>query len=381
MKKQHLLAFAVFSLSGSAACSAPSPNDSIPTIATVLTPKVVNGSPSLASQDAVLMVLTQQQMCSGTLIAPNLVLTARHCVAQGVSQDGTIQGGDLQGSELHIATGANESPMNPNIVAHGKKVYDDGSTTMESHDVALIQLDHELTGVPVAPVRPTPTTAGETVTVVGYGEDGNGQLTNGRYQRSGIAILGIGPTQLTFTPKSGPPQQVDVPSGTICTGESACHGDSGGPIFDAQGNVVGVVSGPGGHSDTCIDAPAFYSDMPSHYALISQAAASAGHPLAPPPSPDAGEGPVDGGGTKADAGGSPGGDAGGGGPVVPPSVDAGTDADPGAGGAAPNGWGNSGTTRSSGCALSPAAADTSWAFPVALVLLFGRKRRRGVVAR
>lgn len=370
MKGQYLLAFLVFSLSASAACSSRAPDDAIAPIAPIatgLSPKVVKGSPSSASQDAVVMVLTRQQMCSGTLIAPNLVLTARHCVADGVSPNGTF-GANLPGSAFGIGTGAEQSPQSPNIVAHGLKVYDDGGSKMASHDIALIQLDRPVTGVPVAAVRPTPTAAGENVTVVGFGEDGHGELTGGRYQRSGIEILGVGPTQLMFKPKSGLQQRVDVPTGTICTGESACHGDSGGPIFDAQGNVVGVVSGPGGQVDTCIDGPAFYTDIPSHYELIAQAAAAAGHPLAPPPSPDAGAPPDD--DTNADAGPSAGEDAGGS-SEIPPSL-----ADAGSGAAAPSPNASSdGTASSSGCAMSPAPAHAYWPFSIALVLLFGRKRR------
>src|SRR5262249_48392235 len=98
--------------------------------------------------------------------------------------------------------------------------------------------------------------------------------------------------------KNGTKIPTDVPVGEIATGESTCYGDSGGPILDAQGNVVGLTSR--GLIDSCLDAPSIYSDVASHYAMIAKAAADAGHPLAHPGgSPDAGThdgGRTDGGG-------------------------------------------------------------------------------------
>src|SRR4051794_6715975 len=45
---------------------------------------IVNGSPSSASDNAVVYIAINGKSgdyCTGTLIAPNLVLTARHCVS------------------------------------------------------------------------------------------------------------------------------------------------------------------------------------------------------------------------------------------------------------------------------------------------------------
>jgi MYXO-CTERM domain-containing protein len=361
----------VFALALVAGCSSPS--ERAPDLApSAIGPRVVNGVPSTSAQDAVVMVLTQDQMCSGTLIAPNLVLTARHCVANIDENTGDVLG-DLTPSALGIAIGVHESPQTANIVAQGKKIIDDGSKTLDSHDVGLIQLDKDIAGAKTALPRQAPATVGEMVTVVGYGEDGNGQLTDGRYQRTGIKVLAVGPKQFTFDAQSGQQIPVDVPPGTICTGESACHGDSGGPIFDAQGRIVGVVSGPGGQVDTCIDAPAFFSDITSHYTMIAQAAANAGHPL-PAGDNDAGAG--GGGGDAAppgdtDAGISPpsGGDDNSGGDDTPDDPQPAPEPKP-------THSGNTGSTTGTSCNASSGASDDGAVIAAVVAAIATRRRRR-----
>src|SRR5437773_2550902 len=102
-----------------AACSSPRPSTETARVGE----GVVNGVPSTSAQDAVVMVLTSDQMCSGTLIAPNLVLTARHCVAN-MDDNGNLHG-DLTPSALSVAVGVHTSPENANVVARGSKIIDD----------------------------------------------------------------------------------------------------------------------------------------------------------------------------------------------------------------------------------------------------------------
>src|ERR1051326_5824095 len=60
---------------------------------------IIDGSESPATQDAVVLVVIHNHgSCTGTLVAPNLVLTARHCVTQTdegaqCKVDGTSAGG------------------------------------------------------------------------------------------------------------------------------------------------------------------------------------------------------------------------------------------------------------------------------------------------
>src|SRR5215510_1831143 len=54
---------------------------------------LVGGTPDTATRGVVGVIVDQQSGCSGSLIAPNLVLTARHCVAPISSTSGTVQCG------------------------------------------------------------------------------------------------------------------------------------------------------------------------------------------------------------------------------------------------------------------------------------------------
>ena len=239
---------------------------------------IVNGAPSTASQDSAVLIAigTGGQFCTGALIAPNLVLTARHCV-QGT--DETTECGAYttrtDPSTMGIAVGVGASATT--IAAHGKKTFVDSGTSMCSHDVALILLDQDIPNASIAAVRLSKVKAGETTTTVGYGDNGFGTPTATRYQRASLKIDAVGPTSQTYTTKDNKAIAFTVHAGEISTGESTCFGDSGGPLFDAQGSIIGMTSR--GLDGECIDRPSIFTDTASHADLIAQAATEAGHPL------------------------------------------------------------------------------------------------------
>ncbi|MDB4935007.1 MAG: Trypsin-2 precursor [Labilithrix sp.] len=239
---------------------------------------IVNGTPDSAANNAVVYIGigNQGSFCTGTLIAPNLVLTAHHCVAD---------------PNENVECGAFGSPMSPasfsisvglqpgGKVATGSKVVVDTAkpNNMCGNDIALIQLDRDIPNAPISKVRLTKLTAGETASTSGYGDDGSGNVTNGRYVKTGIKVDAVGPTTYAYKTKAGQSLPVTLPAGEIVTGESTCFGDSGGPLFDAAGNVIGMTSR--GIDEKCIDRPSIYTDTASHAEAIKAAALAAGHPL------------------------------------------------------------------------------------------------------
>jgi len=241
---------------------------------------IVHGVPDTESNDAVVMINigSQGEFCTGTLIAPNLVLTAHHCVA---TPDETQECGGFSApsapSQLTISVG--RIPGNP--VANASRVIIDSAkpNTICGNDIGLFQLDRDITGVTIARVRLTPPVAGEIVTTAGYGDDGTGNVTNGRFVRTGIKVDAVGPSDYSYKTAAGQTLPVSLPAGEIGTGESTCFGDSGGPLFDAAGNVIGMTSR--GIDGECNDRPSIYSDTASHAAVIQAAATAAGHPLLP----------------------------------------------------------------------------------------------------
>jgi hypothetical protein len=247
--------------------------------------EVVGGVPSGVEDDAVVVVWGDAgsvlQRCTGSMVAPNLVLTARHCIANYVDQPFTCTpSGDLTPDSTGGQIGATLAPdkitvrtgTGPDVVlaATGVQVFSTQTTSICRNDIALVLLDQALT-TPIAPLRLTAgTTPGELVRVVGYGasEDGGFGV---RLTHAGLTISMVGESQ--FRPTGDP-----VPPRTFATdGPAACFGDSGGPALDAREAVTGILSQVSGD---CMSSTArdFYTQIaPFKDELFTPAFTAAGY--------------------------------------------------------------------------------------------------------
>jgi MYXO-CTERM domain-containing protein len=176
--------------------------------------------------------------CTATLIAPNVLLTARHCISSSdeeVIRCGRSALGPAVPGQSVAAT--NSAVLGLSSVFHrgaDVRVPAEGNDTC-GFDVALVILEDVVSRVEAVPAVPRidrNVMQGEAYAAVGYGQDETGAPTPGRMLRSGLTVAcGVGGcTNLGVT-------------STEFLGEAGvCSGDSGGPALDVDGKVVGVVS-------------------------------------------------------------------------------------------------------------------------------------------
>jgi V8-like Glu-specific endopeptidase len=178
-------------------------------------------------------------MCSATVIAPQVLLTAGHCVfspsegLDAVSDPSIIQ--VLGGPDFTNLPGAIKFYPNPvEVVTHPDWT---GSIDVASVDLAMIKLQSPIDTVETYRIRPTNDVAiGDTGVIVGYGLSSSSEPNSSGVHRWGNTQV---QNKLSHFISLGDP------AGT-------CQGDSGGPFFTMIGeywHVTGVTSL--GMSGTC----------------------------------------------------------------------------------------------------------------------------------
>ncbi len=228
-------------------------------------------------------------LCSGALIASNLVITARHCVSQSIttmpscdalghSHNGAHLAADADPSTIAVYVGEHVRVDRDVPRAHAVQTIHPAGKVLCDADVAFLVLDRPLVGVAVLPLRLAGSVvSGDRVRPVGFG--GGVAMTIGdRVGREGGKVLSIGPAANATTGAVLGPREFEVDRAT-------CRGDSGGPALDAvTGEIVGVVSrggscsAAGNHVYTRVDAYAPLARLAfreaSHVAAMQESVAT-----------------------------------------------------------------------------------------------------------
>jgi hypothetical protein len=252
---------------------------------------IVNGAVDTTRPDVLLLRddTAPGFRCTATLIAPNLVITARHCVGKravpaastlckaGATDEGaqslpTYQG-DVDAPPMYFSA----SPSGPEL-ARGATVYDDGSTTTCSHDVALIALDKAIAGIVPSELRRTPLAQSDSLIAMGFGwTDRNATVNATERMKGATTVLALGPVVYSFKPLGDPmatSQPVAIATGELAVEGLTMTGDSGGPAFDASGRLAALVSR--GYSDA-LYGPGTFTSIAAHLATIDAALAATGN--------------------------------------------------------------------------------------------------------
>jgi hypothetical protein len=213
--------------------------------------------------------------CTGTVIGPNTVLTAGHCV---VSEGRTTDAADVrfgQGATAGATTGLK--------VVSRVSVHPSYDGTALANDLAILTL------APSVPLVETPlyepeVAVGSEMTLVGYGvTDGTTDAGAGTQRNVNVTVAAIDSGTWRYDTMGG---------------RSACRGDSGGPAFFAVGGTLHIAGVTSWGDETCT--------MNGHYTRIdvyldwirtTMAEGASGAPAEPapgdPPPAPIGDGPAD----------------------------------------------------------------------------------------
>jgi secreted trypsin-like serine protease len=185
----------------------------------------------------VTIVGSRGNFCTGSLIAPKLVLTVAHCVQPGADYKIVDRGTNGQPQLLNVRTVA----IHPNF----------NMQAMQAHrataDVALLQLEIPLKGKSTVAVGAPniPIQVGSRFVIAGIGVTVRGDGKSGGTTRVAALVTTGQPGTLQI-------RLVDPVTNGVRDGIGACTGDSGGPVFEDRPNgpvLVGVISwstGPNG---------------------------------------------------------------------------------------------------------------------------------------
>jgi len=185
------------------------------------------------------------RFCGGTLIAPNKVLTAGHCLEKG--------------SPIHVRIGTNNSAIDPgqviNVISQARHPkYNDFTL---DYDVAIFTLATPIILSDIKNIMNLPEACSSSVCITGLARPG-----------SIVRTTGWGATRGNGTAFSANLRQVDLPivanptcnaalkggvtarmqcAGFAVGGKDSCTGDSGGPLFgylpsSRSGIQTGIVS-------------------------------------------------------------------------------------------------------------------------------------------
>ena len=218
--------------------------------------------------------------CTGTLIAPDVVVTAAHCTwfvgqfgveLRGVTFDNVYDPGTsvVYPGTLHVHpdfSGPLSSAFNNSFLGIGA----------HANDIAVIVLDEEVADIPPASLPSAGLLdqmakdgelKGQSFTVVGYGvtelthEPGSGAPVFGEfgtrmYSVSSFSALNQGYLRLFQNPSTGD--------------SGACYGDSGGPNFLGDSRVIASIGGLKGDIRCRAMNSTYRLDTPSARAFLGQ---------------------------------------------------------------------------------------------------------------
>jgi hypothetical protein len=195
--------------------------------------------------------------CSGTLITPNIVLTAQHCIApvENEVQGGVVCGhtsfGSAYGGDQIFVTTQTQVSQDSDAYYGVTEVITPPGDGLCGYDIALLVLDSVVPNseaIPFPPRVDSPieadpsgfTGGSELYSAIGYGNTDDGGGWGGGGGGSGERRRLDNLHTFCEGAQCGEPEYIYETEWMGDTG--VCQGDSGGPALDMASRVIGVVS-------------------------------------------------------------------------------------------------------------------------------------------
>jgi hypothetical protein len=193
--------------------------------------KITNGTLDLGDQGVFLIHAisensSQKHICTSVLIRPDVLLTAAHCVEDSDSR-----------IARRIQLAMPSAPKVSKIRVHPQ--YEN----KRKFDVALITLEQPIPGKPIVPLAKTLPQKGDSVRLVGFGDNHHAPSAE---ESSGSGVKRTGYSSVTLIDehfiysrgiRESKPAHSPHPTGID---SAAAHGDSGGPLLNIKGELLGI---------------------------------------------------------------------------------------------------------------------------------------------
>jgi secreted trypsin-like serine protease len=173
----------------------------------------------------------QNQFCGGTLVAPNKVVTAAHCVDWITSEEMRVIGGRtyLDGNDGTVRR-VTDTWIHPNWMPDKYR-----------NDVAVLTLARDMPYEPIRYVSSTakPYAVGTDARILGWGTTREGGPSSNRLRTALVPVVSNGDCKESYPVLFNSTAMVcaGLPEG----GRDTCQGDSGGP-FVINGRLAGITS-------------------------------------------------------------------------------------------------------------------------------------------